>query len=141
MRIGWMPFFEIAYPHRGPKVLEVGKARFMPDSEAVWANEIKRPRPAHLNVFRDFPPTGKESGDPIRGTVVLCEDEAWLREFLDEAVSVVYFLGDRPMPGQPTERFAYHPLRLSTDAEKPAELVSFFTKHGEKWEDETSLIL
>jgi hypothetical protein len=142
MRIGWMPYLEIAYPLRRPKVLEVGKARFLPDSDEVWANEIKRPRPNHLQIFRDFPPvTSDEQGDSIRGTVVLCDDETWLRNFLDEAVSVVYFLGDTPMPGQPTERFAYHPLRLTTDGENPAELVSFSTKHGDKWEDETSLVL
>src|ERR1700683_1395927 len=99
MRIGWMPYLEIAYPLRGPKVLEVGKARFLPDSDEVWANEIKAPRPGHLKMFRGLPPiTSKEPGDPIRGTLVLCEDQSWLRTFLDEAVAVVYFLGDRPIP-------------------------------------------
>ncbi len=98
MRIGWMPYFEIAYPLRGPKTLEVGKAHFLPDSDDVWANEVERPRPKHLNMFRNFPLVASdEPGAPIRGTVVLCEDHEWLERFLDEAVAVVYFLGDKPL--------------------------------------------
>lgn len=142
MRIGWMPYLELAYPLRGPKVLEVGKARFLPDSDDVWANEVKRPRPSHLNMFREFPPvTSDEAGSPIRGTIVLCEDEDWLKAFLDEAVAVVYFLGDRPQPGQPAERFAYHSLNLKNDAHNPAQIASFVTKHGELWEDEKSIVI
>ena len=142
MRIGWMPYLEIAYPPRGSKVLEVGKVRFLADSDEVWANEIKRQRPDHLQMFRDFPPvTSKEPGDPIRGTVVLCEDVEWLNNFLDEAVAIVYFLGDVPMPGQPAERFAYHRLHLKSGEHDSNELVSFATKHGELWETGDSIVV
>ncbi len=91
MLVQWMPYLRIDYGFNKPKSLQIGKARFLADSDETWRNATGLPRPDYLRMFRDFPtvPQG-EVGDPIHGTLIVCEDEEWLARHADAAVAILY---------------------------------------------------
>ena len=117
MLIYWMPYLRLNYGHGKPKELLVGRARFVPDDEATWSSVTHCSRPPYLTAFKDFPPahTGKE-GDPIYGTLVVSDDDKWLEAHIEEAVAIVYFLGDEAESGVPAEVFTFKAIGIELDS-------------------------
>jgi hypothetical protein len=146
MFLVWMPYVRFTdglYRAPGaPANINVGQAALWPDTIEVWQNQINLPRPAWLEMYRDFPRQGsQEIGEPIFGTVVL-GDEAWLTENYRRLIAVLYFLGDCailqgiPRTGRPSEWFYARPLSIGPQLH---DLVEVWTKHGSHIEDQDSL--
>ncbi len=121
------------------KSVAVGKAQFWPDEPATWNNILKLPRPDWLDIFREFPGTERSKPLPARGTLLVADDDAWLRQSVSRAVAVLFAMGvDENRWEVPAEAFQYHGFRATA---KPADLVTLYTKTGGKTEDLRSLQL
>lgn len=141
MRLIWMPYLRVAYGFNRPKELQIGNARFLPDTDDVWQSETGQARPEYLRLFRDFPPVSNNgAGDPIYGTVVVSSDEGWLDQHIETAIAILFFLGDKTKSGIPAEVFTYKPINLTSDA-GGSLLVQFNTKHGPLTESGDSIVL
>lgn len=141
MRLCWLPYLKISYGFGQPNEISIGKARFVSDTDENWMSETKRSRPEYLKIFRDFPPVvDGEKGEPIYGTLVFCDDEDWLSQHIESAISILFFLGDKTSSGIPAEVFTYKPIHLTSDT-TGNELVMFNTKHGPVTESGESVVL
>ena len=128
--------------------MRVGKAQFRPDNDDTWKNAVHKVRPAWLDVFRHFPcafPTStvKAEAEPavVRGTLLISDDDDWLRRNVENLIPVVYVLGllqSHPLPIPPAEAFQYGGFLASDRQEDQVILV---TKFGEKIESGSSLKL
>jgi hypothetical protein len=124
------------------KEYRIGDAVFFDDTPDSWQTFVGCPRPEYLTIHRDFPHINSDTvGDPLYGTLVRSDNEAWLRSNIDEAVAIVYFLGDSFRSGVPAECFAYQQLGLNLHHEGSRDLVAFWTKHGQLIESSRSLVL
>ena len=98
--------------------VKVGKAQFWPDEEESWKNAVCEARPRWLDIYRDFPcvcPTLEaQVAEPepgvARGTLIISDDDDWLKRHVENLVPVVYALGllenhRRLIP--PAEAFQY----------------------------------
>ncbi len=131
MIVYWLPYLRLAYPISGSQEYRIGKAVFVEDSETNWSSILGRPRPKHLEIYRDFPEfRSAEIGEPLFGTLVRSDDHHWLDEHIDEAVAVLHFLGDCSRQFYPSECFAYLRLEDKGDPTGKAQLISFSTKQG-----------
>lgn len=140
--LGWMPYLKIVDKNRTQQPITIGKARFLPDNDTVWQREVGRPRPEFLKIFREFPrPSTNSPGDPIYGTLVLSDDKGWLEQYFDEAVAVVYFVGQKKGRLHAAENFIYHEFLLKTDSVKNSDAVLYNTKHSRLIETADSIAI
>lgn len=134
-----MPRLQVSSMKYGQKEIRVGKAEFWPDEDATWASVVRKPRPAWLDIFRDFSAAEGERADVARGTLLVSDDDDWLRQNAQKVVPVLFVLGlDAGCWETPAEAFHY----IQYDArDVPADLVSLMTKYGPLMEDANSLQL
>lgn len=112
----------------GQSELRLGKATFLPDTDATWHSRIALPRPSCLDIFREFPWGDDPTPPPSRGTLLISDDEPWLRENVGYLVAVTFVLGIQDNSWSvPAEAFQYYDI---TVGEKQNELVQFHTKFG-----------
>jgi hypothetical protein len=122
------------------KQVDIGKARFLPDLDDVWTDVVGKPRPQWLDIFRDFPPLVKnELADVARGSLLISEDDSWLRENAARVVPLLFVLGQKEDCWHtPAEAFHYFEYSAS---DAPAELVAFNIKGPPLYEEAGSLQL
>lgn len=132
--IAWMPYFTVAYPLASEKKVAVGKAILVPDNDENWHAFTGNPRPRFLDIFRDFPvftTRGLEEGPSLRGTLIVCEESAWLEKNLDSVTAIVFFLATDDHIPLPAERFTTFSFYLKPHtASSDDDLVRLATKHG-----------
>jgi hypothetical protein len=136
--------FLFAEPSRHYPSIPVARATIWPDTNDNWLSVIGTARPSWLDIYRDFPPSNKNTvGPPRRGTLIVSTDEEWLRNNSRRLVSTLYFLGDLTVfagqlhSGRPSELFYF----LSLDIEGVHPMVRLLGKHGWHVEDENHLKL
>ncbi len=120
--------------------IRIGEAIFVPDDDAIWSSVVGKPRPKWLDIFCDFGPlTRDEPPSPVRGMLLVANDDEWLEKHAITALSVLFTVAQHTAQWRtPAEAFHSYPFRAS---DAPAELVSMLTKHGTLIEDERSLRL
>ncbi|QGJ70861.1 Hypothetical protein PBC10988_25600 [Planctomycetales bacterium 10988] len=118
----------------------ISQANFLPDEPSSWAEVIQLPRPDWLNIYRQFPYLhSEEPAEPAHGTLIISDDEEWLRKHVSRLIAVVYTLGlDESQWQVPADAFQYSAFKAT---EQPHDLVTLFTKSGGKTEDLRSLQL
>ena len=143
MFVYWMPYLNLAYPHKGAKEYRIGRSVFIEDTPQNWLSATGRERPKHLEIHRDFTPSSDDrESNPLYGTIITSEDDKWLTNNIDVAVAVLYFLGDTFQVGRPAECFAYHRIAFSKPSSTgDSDLVGYWTKHGYLMESSASLAL
>ena len=95
--------------------LVLGKATFLPDEDATWTNRIQKPRPLCLDTFRQFPYDDNASDLPVsRGTILISDDESWLRENVSYVVAVAYVLGAQENFWQPPSEAFQYPICVTS---------------------------
>ena len=129
--------------------VSVAKAQFWPDEDDTWQSVVGKVRPRWLDVFRDFPSLCStqegHAAEPepkiARGTLLVSDDEDWLKRYIENLIPVAYVLGflqnHRPFI-LPAEAFQYGGF-LATDGQE--EQVIIVTKFGDKIESAWSLKL
>lgn len=134
-----LPRLKLAGVKYGQKGVGIGRAEFWPDEDSTWTNVIRKPRPAWLDIFREFPPAsgrGREA-HVARGTLLVADDDEWLRDNAAKVIPILYYAGQSEDHWQtPAEAFQYSQFKA---ADTPAALVSLMTKYGPLLEDERSL--
>ena len=111
-------------------------------SPTTFLPRTQRPRPKYLDIHRDFPAAeSTHLGEPLFGTLVRADDDQWLSDHIDEAVAILYFLGDDVRYGRPSECFFYQQVGLSSETSEDSDLVGYWTKHGYKIESSVNLVL
>ncbi|WP_417384198.1 hypothetical protein [Gimesia sp.] len=120
--------------------IRIGEASFIPDEKTNWASIVEKPRPNWLDIFCDFGPlTRDEPPLPVRGTLLVANDDDWLEKHAITALAVLFTVAQkRDRWNTPAEAFHAYPFWAS---DTPAELVSIMTKHVPLIEDERSLSL
>jgi len=118
----------------------IAKANFLPDEPKSWTEVLQLPRPDWLDIYRQFPYVHSgEPSEPARGTLIVSDDEDWLRKHIARLIAVAYVLGLEESRWQvPADAFQYSSF---TAAAKPHDLVTLHTKSGGKTEDLRSLQL
>lgn len=118
----------------------IGKADFLPDEQSSWDDVIQLPRPDWLDIYKQFPYLDlTESPKPARGTLVISDDEDWLKKHISRLISMVYIFGLNHNKWQvPADAFHYSLFKAT---KTPQQLVEFFTKSNSKIEDLSSLSL
>lgn len=118
----------------------IAKAEFLPDAENSWNDVLQLPRPEWLNIYRQFPHlTSNDKSEPSRGTLIISDDEEWLRKHIARLMAVVFVLGLEESRWQvPADAFQYASFRATL---KPHDLVTLYTKSGGKTEDLRSIQL
>lgn len=124
----------------GVEQINIGKAHFLPDRNDIWTKVVGKPRPQWLDIFRDFPPVVKDDvADVARGSLLISEDDGWLRQNAARVVPLLYVLGQKEDQWEtPAEAFHYFEYS-ATDS--PANMVSFNIKGPPLWEEAGSLQL
>lgn len=135
-----MPRIRVAPRLYGKTELAIGKAIFLPDDDSTWTNRIQKPRPSCLDTFRQFPYRNNASDLPVsRGTILISDDESWLRENVSYVVAVAYVLGVQENFWQPpAEAFQYYDIAVG---DTPQDLVQFHTKTSSLIEDTSAFKL
>jgi len=134
-----MPRVRVAPRLYGQTELVLGKATFLPDEDATWANRIQKPRPSCLDTFRQFPYDNASNLPVSRGTILIADDESWLRESVSYVVAVAYVLGAQENFWQPpSEAFQYYDIAVG---DTPQDLVQFHTKTSSLIEDTSAFKL
>lgn len=118
----------------------IAKANFLPDEPKSWDEVLRLPRPEWLDIYRHFPYLhSDEPPEPARGTLIVSDDEEWLRKHIARLIAVAYVLGlDESRWQVPADAFQYSSFKATG---KPHDLVTLYTKSGGKTEDLRSLQL
>jgi hypothetical protein len=123
-----LPYIRLSSGKYGVKVIRIGPAEFWPDEEQTWRDVIKAPRPAWLDIYREFPAAEGEQAPPARGSILVADDDAWLKEpgHVENAVAVLYAMGQPEDQWQtPAEAFFYIDFQAK---ERYNDMVSMPTK-------------
>ena len=134
-----LPRLKLGSVKYGQKEIVIGRAEFWPDEDSTWTNIIRKPRPSWLDIFREFPAAfdRERETDVAKGTLLVADDDGWLRENAAKVIPVLYYVGQSEDHWQtPAEAFQYSEFKAT---DKPAALVSLMTKYGPLLEDERSL--
>ena len=118
----------------------IAKANFLPDEPKSWSEVLQLPRPDWLDIYCQFPNLhADEPPQPARGTLIVSDDEDWLRKHIARLIAVTYFLGLEESRWQvPADAFQYSSFKATAT---PHDLVTLYTKSGGKTEDLRSLQL
>ncbi|NLS97564.1 MAG: hypothetical protein GXX96_35950 [Planctomycetaceae bacterium] len=118
----------------------IAKATFLLDEPSSWSNVLKFPRPAWLDIFRDFPPLhGNTEPAPAHGTLIVSDDEDWLKTHISRIISLAFLMGvEENWWRVPADAFQYS---FFTATESPHDLVSLHTKTRGNIEEPRSLQL
>ena len=129
-----MPRVRLSPLLHGQTRIDLGKATFLPDDDATWTSYIQKPRPLCLDIFRNFPYRDAYSDPPVaRGTILISDDEPWLRTNVSYVVAVAYVVGAQENYWQPSsEAFQCYELTVGDSSH---ELVKFHTKSTSIIED------
>jgi hypothetical protein len=106
----------------GQERFTIARANFLPDEPKSWAEVLQLPRPEWLDIYRQFPGLhSDEPPAPARGTLIVSDDEDWLRKQIARLIAVVYILGlDESRWRVPADAFQYSSFKAT---EKPHDLV------------------
>jgi len=118
----------------------IAKANFLPDEPNSWNEVLQLPRPAWLDIYRQFPYLHSDDPpEPSHGTLIVSDDEAWLRKHIGRLIAVTFILGLKESRWQvPADAFQYSSFKATSN---PNDLVTLYTKSGGKTEDLRSLQL
>jgi len=135
-----LPRIRLSGTAYGQDRFSISKANFLPDEPKSWAEVIQLPRPDWLDIYRQFPHLDSdEPAEPARGTLIISDDEEWLRKHISRLIAVVYILGlEESQWRTPADAFHYSAFKAT---EQPHDLVTLFTKSGGKTEDLRSIQL
>lgn len=118
----------------------ISKAMFLPDEPRSWGEVVQLPRPPWLDIYRHFPHLDTNTPpEPARGTLIISDDDEWLRTHISRVIGVAYVLSLERSDWQvPADAFQYSSF---TATETPHDAVTFYTKSGCKFEHCTTLQL
>ena len=135
-----LPRIRLSGTAYGQARFSISKANFLPDEPKSWVEFIRLPRPDWLDIYRRFPHLDSdEPAEPARGTLIISDDEEWLRKHISRLIAVVYTLGlDESRWQVPADAFQYSAFKAT---EQPHDLVTLYTKSGSKIEDLRSIQL
>ena len=135
-----LPWLRITTTQYGNDPLVISNATFYSDSPEVWQETLQLPRPVWLDIFRDFHVLDHEQEPkPARGTIIVSDDDDWLREHISRLIGVLYVIGEDCRRWQiPSDAFNYRGFFASNET-KP--MVTFHSKTSSKTEDLSSLQL
>ena len=75
----------------GEDSFSVSKAHFYPDEQKTWDDVLQLPRPAWLDIYRDFPGVAEDAEpQPAHGTLVFSDDEDWLKNHIGRLLAIVF---------------------------------------------------
>ena len=135
-----LPRIRITGTAFGQERFTIAKANFLPDEPKSWSEVLQLPRPDWLDIYRQFPYLhSDEPPQPARGTLIVSDDEDWLRKHIARLIAVTYFLGLEESRWQvPADAFQYSSFKATATSH---DLVTLYTKSGGKTEDLRSLQL
>lgn len=135
-----LPRIQLSGTADGQERFSISKAMFLPDEPNSWGEFIQLPRPPWLDIYRHFPHLDTNTPpEPARGTLIISDDDEWLRTHISRVIGVAYVLGlGRSHWQVPADAFQYSSF---TATETPHDAVTFYTKSGGKFEHCTTLQL
>jgi hypothetical protein len=136
----FLPRIRLSGTAYGQERFAISKAQFLPDEPKSWQEVLQLPRPDWLDIYRQFPYLhSNDPPEPTRGTLIVSEDEEWLKKHIARLIGVAYVLGLEESQWQvPADAFQYSSFRATG---QPHDLVTLYTKSGGKTEDLHSLQL
>lgn len=135
-----LPRIRLAGDAFAQEQFSIGKASFLPDEPNSWADKIQLPRPSWLDIYRQFPYMDSDDApEPASGTLIVSEDNDWLKKHIGRLVGVAYVIGVAQAQWRvPADAFQYSAFTASAS---PQVAVILHTKTGSKIEDLSSLQL
>ena len=105
---------------------------FCPTNRIHRDEVIQLPRPAWLDIYRQFPYQHvDEPPDPARGTLVISDDDEWLTSHVNRLIAVAFVLG---LPGAqwqvPADAFSILVIRGNGGTPRSGDAV-----HKKRWQN------